>query len=137
MKETTTKKVVAYARSSNHSNAETALKEQMMRVQEYCEVKGYSVIDKVAVIGDRKIGFNMLQEALKFAEENGAQSVVMDTTKRLFAKPSELEPVRKLFDETGVEIETLDRSHDVLANAITLDFIMNIGLMNESEEENE
>ena len=131
------KKVIAYARASIHSNAETAVKEQMMRVQEYCEVKGYHVSATVCDIGDRKMGFNMLQEALKFAAENGTRSVVMDTTKRLFAETSELEPVQQLLGKTGVEIETMDRSHEVLADATTLDFIMNIGLLNEGEGEDD
>lgn len=137
MKEATTKKVIAYARASIHSNAENSAKEQMMRVQEYCEAKGYTVSGTAFVVGDHKMGFNMLQEALRFADETGIQSVVMDTTKRLFSKKSELEPVLKLLKETGVEIETIDRSHAVLADATTLDFIMNAGLMYESEEENE
>lgn len=133
----THKKVAIYVRTSAHNNAEIALHEQTMRVREYCKEKGLSVCDTVGVVGNRQQGFEALQKAIKHAQENGVEAVVMTTSNRLYAAPNELELVLKALDESGVELETMDGSHDAAKNSVTLHFIMNAGLDLESEDENE
>lgn len=105
-------KVATYVRVSNHSNSEQAVCNQVKRIRDYCEEKGYNVCDSASVIGDRKIAFQMLRKLLDSAKDNGIEKIVMASTNRIVGTVDELAEIKKAFVESGVEIETLDGSYE-------------------------
>ena len=107
-------KVATYVRVSNHSNAENAVRNQTKRVMDFCEANGYEVCDSAAVIGDRKMAYPMMMDLLKTAKEKGITKIVMASTNRIVGTVDELAEIRKAFEESGVEIEALDGSHQAL-----------------------
>jgi len=103
------KTVATYIRTGN----DTFLKGQAMRIQEYCEGKGYTIADSVNVVGDRNLGFQMLMKMLIGAKEKGIETVVMDSTNRIAGSVVEMLEVQRAVEEAGVNIETLDGSHEL------------------------
>ena len=104
-------KVATYVRVSNHSNAENAVRNQTKKVMDFCEAKGYEVCDSAAVIGNRELAYPMMMKLLKEAKEKGITKIVMASTNRIVGTVDELAEIRKAFEESGVEIEAMDGSH--------------------------
>lgn len=109
------KKVATYVRVSNHSNAKEAQKTQEARLRAYCEEKGYVVTDEQSFVGERESAMPMLMELLQSAKEKGFEKVIMASTNRVIIRPNELEAFAKAFEEAGVEVETLDGSHEAVS----------------------
>lgn len=107
------KKVALFARVSNHTNAEKALKKQENKIESYCEAHGYSVCDKVGVVGDRKMGYEVLIKLFSSAKEKGIDTIVMESTNRITGTPKELAEVTRAFEGSGVAIEAMDNSHNM------------------------
>ena len=105
--------VATYIRTGN----DTFLKGQAMRVQEYCEEKGYVIADSAFATGDRKLGLHLLSKMLEGAKEKGITTVVMDSTNRIARTTEEMIEVQKVLDAAGVSLETLDNSH-LMAEAL-------------------
>lgn len=114
------KKVATYVRVSNHDNAERAAHNQKKKLDEYCEAKGYEVVEHADVIGDRRFCFPMLMKLLQNAKTNGVEKIVMQSTNRVVGTLDEVGELAKLFYESGVDLETLDGSHDVVINPVKL-----------------
>lgn len=108
------KKVAMYVRTSAHSNAENAVKNQAIRIKGYCEAKGYEVTESASLIGDRKMGFEQLKRLLRSAKENGIDTIVMASTNRVAGTFDEMQEVVKLFRESGMTIEAVDGSHETV-----------------------
>ena len=107
-------KVAIYARESNHSNAQDAIRRQEQKLTEFCEAKGYSVCDSATIIGDRKSSIPVLLDLLGNAKDKGIKKVVMTSTNRVVGKVDEIEAVNEAFETSGVALETIDGSHDAL-----------------------
>lgn len=114
------KKVATYVRVSNHDNAERAAHNQKKKLDEYCASKGYEVVEHVDVIGDRRFCFPMLMKLLQNAKTSGVEKIVMQSTNRVAGTLDEVVELAKLFYESGVGLETLDGSHDVVINPAKL-----------------
>lgn len=114
------KKVATFVRVSNFDTAPIAAYNQKKKLQDYCESKGYEVVDHADVIGDKSLGFPMLMKLLQNAKTNGAEKIVMQSTNRITGTLDEVGELAKLFYESGVDLETLDGSHDVVINPVKL-----------------
>lgn len=114
------KKVATFVRVSNFDTAPIASYNQKKKLQDYCESKGYEVVDHADVIGDKKLGFPMLMKLLQNAKTNGVEKIVMQSTNRVTGTLDEVGQLAKLFYESGVGLETLDGSHDVVTNPTKL-----------------
>lgn len=114
------KKVATFVRVSNFDTAPIAAYNQKKKLQDYCESKGYEVVDHADVIGDKKLGFPMLMKLLQNAKTNGVEKIVMQSTNRVTGTLDEVGQLAKLFYESGVGLETLDGSHDVVINPAKL-----------------
>ena len=107
-------KVATYVRVSNHSSSQEALYKQKVKVKEYCQAQGYAVVDAIDVVGDRKLGYPMLIKLIESAKEKGIDKIVMTSTNRIVGTLDELREIRKLFEESGIRIETMDGSHEAV-----------------------
>ena len=105
------KRVATFSRVGNAENGETLLRSQEMMIQEYCEKNGYTIVDSVRVIGDRKLGQNMLRKMLDGADEKGFDAVVMYSTNPVARTISEMLDSQQAMDQAGVSFETVDGSH--------------------------
>lgn len=114
------KKVATFVRVSDFDTAQIAAYNQKKKLQDYCESKGYEVVDHADVIGDKSLGFPMLMKLLQNAKTNGAEKIVMQSTNRITGTLDEVGELAKLFYESGVDLETLDGSHDVVINPVKL-----------------
>lgn len=114
------KKVATFVRVSNFDTAPIAAYNQKKKLQDYCESKGYEVVDHADVIGDKKLGFPMLMKLLQNAKSNGVEKIVMQSTNRVTGTLDEVGELARLFYESGVGLETLDGSHDVVINPAKL-----------------
>ena len=114
------KKVATFVRVSNFDTAQIAAYNQKKKLQDYCESKGYEVVDHADVIGDKSFGFPMLMKLLQNAKTNGVEKIVMQSTNRVTGTLDEVGQLAKLFYESGVGLETLDGSHDVVINPAKL-----------------
>lgn len=129
------KKVATYVRVSNHSNAENAVRNQSMRVKDFCESKGYSVEESAAVIGDRKMAYVQLKRLLNSAKEKGIDTIVMASVNRIAGSVDEMTEIAEAFKEAGVSIEAIDGSHEASYNPTMLvaDFLAKAGAQAEEE----
>lgn len=114
------KKVATFVRVSDFDTAPIAAYNQKKKLEEYCVSQGYEVIDHADVIGDKKLGFPMLMKLLRNAKANGVEKIVMQSTNRVAGTLDEVGELAKLFYESGVGLETLDGSHDVVINPAKL-----------------
>ena len=105
------KKVATYCRVSIHNNSDQALEKQQERVTEYCEKKGYEVADSFCITGDRATGLAMFLNCIQTAKESGVDTIVMASTNRIVGSVEEMEKVRKVYETSGVALETMDGSH--------------------------
>lgn len=105
------KKVATFIRVSNHKNAKSGLFMQKERLAEYCKANGYDIADSATVVCDRKMASPMLMKLLKSAKEKDCEKLVMMSTNRVVGTADDLEELAKVFNESGVSLETLDGSH--------------------------
>lgn len=114
------KKVATFIRVSSHNESERAAYNQKKKLAEYCESKGYEVADSATVIGDRSFAIPMLKKLFENAKENGVEKIVMQSTNRVTGTLDEVGELARLFYESGVSLETLDGSHEVVTNPAKL-----------------
>lgn len=114
------KKVATFVRVSDFDTAQIALYNQKKKLQDYCESKGYEVVDHAELIGDKKMGYQTFMNLLQNAKTGGAEKIVMQSTNRVIATLGEVGELSKLLYESGVELETLDGSHEALINPAKL-----------------
>lgn len=122
-------------RTSAHSNAENAVKNQTIRVKGYCEAKGYEVAESASLIGDCKMGFEQLKKLLRSAKENGIDTVVMASTNRVAGTVDEMQEVANLFRESGVAIEAVDGTHETAFDSkwLIADYLAKAATQDEEE----
>lgn len=118
------KTVATFIRVGNNMDSEVFLKEQAMRVQEYCELKGYTIADSVHVIGDRKIGQKLFLDLLASAKDKGIETVVMSSANRVIRSMMEAPAIQAALETSGITLETMDCSEKMLAYADA--FIKNV-----------
>ena len=125
-------KVAIYVRQSNHSNAAETLEKQKAEVTEYCSSNGFEVCDTVGGIGDRLQGFAQFIDMIKNAKEKGFDKIVMKSTNRLVATTKEYAQLKEKLamegidlDNLGIEIISMDGTHNALQSSVMADFILN------------
>ena len=125
-------KVAIYVRQSNHSNAAETLEKQKAEVTEYCSLNGFEVCDTVGGIGDRLQGFAQFIDMIKNAKEKGFDKIVMKSTNRLVATTKEYAQLKEKLamegidlDNLGIEIISMDGTHNALQSSVMADFILN------------
>lgn len=125
-------KVAIYVRQSNHSNAAEALEKQKAEVAGYCASKGFEVCDTVGGIGDRLQGFAQFIRMIKDAKEKGVDKIVMKSTNRLVATKEEYTQLKEELakegielDNLGVDIITMDGTHNGFHSSLVPDFLLN------------
>lgn len=96
------KKVATFVRVSNFDTAQIAAYNQKKKLQDYCESKGYEVVDHADVIGDKKFGFPMLMKLLQNAKTNGVEKIVMQSTNRVTGTLDEVGQLAKLSMNRGL-----------------------------------
>lgn len=131
------KKVATYVRVSDHSNSENAKRNQAQRLKDYCEQNGYEVCESAAVIGDGVTAYPTLMKLLQSAKDNGIETIVMASTNRIVGTVSEMEEVAKVFNESGVKLETMDGSHEMALEPMGLisSFLAAVSLETEENAE--
>ena len=129
------KKVAIYVRTSAHSNAENAVKNQKIRVKSYCETQGYEVAESAAVIGDCKMAFEQLKRLVHSAKEKGIDTVVMASTNRVAGTVDEMQEIANLFRESGMTIEAVDGTHETAFDSkwLIADYLANAAAQAEEE----
>ena len=127
-------KVAVYVRVSDHNEAARSVLVQSMKIEEYCKAHDYKVCDSALTVGSREQAYPLLKNLLQSAAEKGISKVVMASTNRIVGSVEELEAVTAAIDESGVTIETLDGSYEVLptSNMLVTSFLAQVEL----EEDN-
>lgn len=127
-------KVAVYVRVSDHNEAAQSVLVQSMKIEEYCKAHDYKVCDSALTVGSREQAYPLLKNLLQSAAEKGISKVVMASTNRIVGSVEELEAVTAAIDESGVTIETLDGSYEVLptSNMLVTSFLAQVEL----EEDN-
>lgn len=125
-------KIAIYVRQSNHSNAAEALEKQKAEVAEYCASKGFEVCDTVGCIGDRLQCFTQFIRMIKDAKKKGVDKIVMKSTNRLVATKEEYTQLKEELakegielDNLGVDIITMDGTHNGFHSSLVPDFLLN------------
>lgn len=108
------KKVATYARVGCHGNSDAALMSQESKLRDYCEKQGYEICNTMRVIGTREQGFPMLLELLQNGKADGVDTILMTSTKKVIGSVTEIDALNKAFVESGLQLETLDGSHQAL-----------------------
>jgi len=133
------KKVAIYMRTSAHSNAENAVKNQTIRVKGYCEAKGYEVAESASLIGDCKMGVEQLKRLLHSVKEKGIDTIVMASTNRVAGTVDEMQEVANLFRESGITIEAVDGTHETAFDSkwLIADYLANAAAQAEKDAREE
>lgn len=106
--DTQKQKAFAYIRSSQHSNAETAVENQKQMLAEYCEAQGYELQDSECSIGDKHLGCEKLLQLIDRAEAEGVERIVIASVNRVAATPEEIQIIKEHLEGKNVHIETKD-----------------------------
>ncbi len=104
-------KVFTYVRSSQHSNAETALENQKQMLADYCKEQGYVLQDSICSIGDKHLGCEMLLKLIDRAEDEGIHTIVIASVNRVAATDEEIAAIKEHLAGKNVNIETKDGTH--------------------------
>lgn len=101
------RKVLTFVRTGN----EESMKLQALKIQEYCEVNGYTIADAVHVVGNCALGQQLLKVALGNMREKGIEAVITITPNHIGRSIVEMHKMEKAFQEAGVVWESMDGAH--------------------------
>lgn len=105
------RKVLTFVRTGN----EESLKLQAMKIQEYCEINGYTIADAVHVVGNCALGQQLLKAALGNMREKGIEAVITITPNHIGRSIVEMQEMQEAFQEAGIVWESMDGAHRCLS----------------------
>lgn len=107
-------KVAIYARVGRTENAATLLQTQKLRLQEYCKMNGYIVVDSVMATGNRRACQHQFLEMLAEAKKNSVKTVVMESMNCIARSTVEAMEIQQVISDSGLSLETVDGSHSYI-----------------------
>lgn len=108
------KKVAIYARVGRTENAATLLQTQKLKLQEYCKMNGYIVVDSIMAIGNRRAFRHQFLEMLAEAKKNSVKTVVMESINCIARSTVEALEIQQVITDAGLSLETVDGSHSYI-----------------------
>ena len=105
------RKAAIYARVGRTENAAMFLQAQKLKLQEYCETNGYTVVNSVMATGNRRDCQHQFLEMLTEAKKNGIETVVMESMNCIARSFVEAQEIQQVINDAGLLLETVDGSH--------------------------